>query len=117
MLEFDDNYNLLNSDDYKIIFKKDIIEDNDGQINSKQYILLKKIQKYKQKITENIKQSKKRYFQNNKEEIIQKNSLKLKEKCDNDPEYKERLKQQKRESYLRKKEEKKLKKIFEAENI
>lgn len=107
------NSNIKNDIDmskYKVIEEKVIIDENGKE---KQIVIVNVIQDKKEK----IKESKKKYYEKNKETILKKRNEYEKERCKIDEEFKQRRILQKKESYLRRKQLKELKKLEENKKI
>lgn len=85
---------------YKVLDERIIFNEKTG-INQTIMIV-----KEKKERPEYVKRAMQKYIDTHKDDFYKNNRERIKKKCEDDPEYKERLKQQKKESYLRRKEEK-----------
>ena len=98
------------SDKYTFVLLNEKIEYETDDSGEKIKVLIKIYEK--KKIKKNInyyelqKESIKKYREKNKEEIRKKDSIRMRERYNNDEEFREYMKQKRRESYHRKKNEK-----------
>jgi len=103
--QIDDNNDddLFNNDKYKIIKEniKHEIDENGNQIT----IIVKLVEK-NTKYYENIKKAVYAYRGRNREECNKKEATRMKQKYNNDPEYKEKIKEKSRLYYQNKKKKK-----------
>ena len=101
-IQIDDD-DLFNNEKYKIIKEKikQEIDENGNQIT----IIVKLVEKNTKYYT-NLKKAIDSYRQRNREELNKKSADRRKDKYNNDPEYKEKIKEKSRLYYLNKKKKK-----------
>ncbi len=88
------------NDNYKIV--KEIVKYEKDEIGNQQKIIIRYIEKNNRYI-ENLKKAQEKYRENNKEKINKLSNEIMKNKYQNDPEYREQVKQKRREYYLKNK--------------